>query len=201
MLPFNGEKIAQALQAYTAHQQARFAGLHPTQDSQKLRASAVMMPLIQKDGHWHLLLTHRSDNLMEHRGQVAFPGGSREAGDRTLEETALREMQEEIGVHPQDVEVFGSLGEMPVLTGYLVRVFVGRIPWPYALTINPDEVESAFIVPLQWLVDPDHRTVRYRNFAGREIPVIYFDLYEGHQLWGASAEMTLALLEALKLVD
>jgi hypothetical protein len=43
--------------------------------------------------------------------------------------------------------------------------------------------------------------VRYRNYAGREIPVIFFDLYRGYQLWGASAEMTVAFLEALKLSD
>jgi hypothetical protein len=110
-------------------------------------------------------------------------------------------MQEEIGVFQQDVDVFGSLGEMPVITGYLVRVFVGRIPWPYELKINHDEVESVFTVPLNWLADPDHRMVRYRNYAGREIPVIFFDLYRGYQLWGASAEMTVAFLEALKLSD
>ncbi|MFN2304243.1 MAG: hypothetical protein ACK2TV_10985, partial [Anaerolineales bacterium] len=55
------------------------------------------------------------------------------------------------------------------------------------------------IVPLRWLNDPDHRKIQYRSYAGREFPVIYFDNYEGHQLWGASAEMTLALLSALEL--
>jgi 8-oxo-dGTP pyrophosphatase MutT (NUDIX family) len=157
------------------------------------------MPLIWDEDEWHLLFTHRSTKLVEHSGQVSFPGGAKEQGDLSLEITALREMQEEIGVFQQDVDVFGSLGEMPVITGYLVRVFVGRIPWPYELKINHDEVESVFTVPLNWLADPDHRMVRYRNYAGREIPVIFFDLYRGYQLWGASAEMTVAFLEALKL--
>lgn len=67
--------------------------------------------------------------------------------------------------------------------------------------VNPAEVESAFIVPLNWLVDPNHITVQYCSYAGRELPVIFFDHFEGHQLWGASAEMTMALLEALGLVD
>ena len=46
---------------------------------------------------------------------------------------------------------------MPVITGYLVRVFVGQISWPYELTINHDEVESVFTIPLNWLAEPAHR--------------------------------------------
>ena len=160
-----------------------------------------MIPLLEHEGRWHILLTHRSQHLLEHRGQVAFPGGAQERGDKNLKWTALREMYEEIGVDPNDVFVFGHLGNMPIITGYIVRPYVGQIPWPYELEISKDEVESAFIVPLKWLVDPDHRTVRYRSFAGREFPVIFFDHFAGHQLWGASAEMVVALLSALGLAD
>jgi hypothetical protein len=56
-------------------------------------------------------------------------------------------------------------------------------------------------LPLQWLADPDHHLVRYRSLEGRKIPVFYFDHYEGHQLWGFSAEMTLALLRALEFME
>jgi len=147
------------------------------------------------------LFTHRSESLVEHRGQVAFPGGAREHNDSDLAWTALREMYEEIGVKLHDVDVFGHLGDMPIITGFMVRPYVGKIPWPYPLKISGDEVESTFIVPLKWLVDPDHRTIRYKSFAGREFPVIYFDHFEGHQLWGFSAEMTLALLSALDLIE
>ena len=114
--------------------------------------------------------------------------------------TALRETQEEIGVAPQDVKVYGDLGIMPIITGYMVSMVVGQIPWPYPLRPNPDEVESAFICPLLWLADPDHRTVKYRSFAGREFPIIYFDQFEGYQLWGATAQMTISLMEALGII-
>jgi len=157
--------------------------------------------MLESDGHWHVLLTQRSQELVEHRGQVAYPGGAREHQDENLQVTALREMYEEVGVNPRDVTVFGYLGDMPIITGYKVRLFVGQIPWPYDLEINYNEVESAFIVPVKWLADPDHRTIQYRSYAGREIPVIFFDHFEGYQLWGASAEMTLALLSALNLTD
>ena len=199
MLSITGKQIKQALANTESIQRNRFPKLLNPQDLERYRPSAVILPLIIIEGEWHLLFTHRSPRLIEHSGQVSFPGGAKDQGDKSLEETALREMQEEIGVLPQDVAVFGSLGEMPVITGYLVKVYVGQIPWPYTLTINHDEVESVFTIPLRWLADPGHRMTRYRNYAGREIPVIFFDLYEGYQLWGASAEMTVALLEVLKL--
>lgn len=197
-MSLTSEQIKQALEDVPSKEETRYAGLLTPQEIERFRSSAVIMPLILFENEWHLLFTHRSPRLIEHSGQVAFPGGAREQDDRSLEMTALREMQEEIGIDTRDVDVFGSLGEMPVITGYRVQVFVGQVPWPYELTINHDEVESVFTVPLSWLADPGHRMVRYRSYAGREFPVIFFDLYEGYQLWGASAEMTVALLEVLK---
>jgi len=198
---FDHAKISQAINAYQRQQEERFTHLTSAGNAENLRPAAVIIPLLIHEGHWHVLLTHRSEELVEHRGQVAYPGGARERLDENLQATALREMHEEIGVRPRDVRIYGYLGDMPILTGYCVRLFVGQISWPYDLVINPAEVESAFIVPLKWLVDPDHRTVKYRSYAGREFPVIFFDHFRGHQLWGASAEMTMALLEALGLVN
>ena len=197
MLHLTGEKITQALLAYQESQPAHPYRMGVDSTARSYRASAVIMPLLIHEGQWHLLFTQRSNQLQEHSGQVSFPGGSWEEDDPDLQATALREMEEEIGVAPQDVQVLGALGEMPILTGYLVRVYVGQIPWPYFLQLNGDEVESTFIVPLKWLKDPAHRTERFRSIAGREFPVIYFDLFEEHLLWGASAEMTVRLLDAL----
>jgi len=61
-------------------------------------------------------------------------------------------------------------------------------------------VESTFICPLLWLADPDHRAIKYRSFAGREFPIIFFDQFEGYQLWGATAQMTISLMEALGII-
>ncbi len=199
MSNITGTFIRQALARYENQRQEKLREIRFEMGMKKLRQAAVFLPLLMHRGVWHLLLTHRSESLVEHRGQVAFPGGAREPGDPDLQWTALREMHEEIGVSPQDVTVFGHLGDMPIVTGYLIRPYVGEIPWPYDLTISHDEVESVFIVPLKWLTDPDHRTIQYRSFVGREFPVIFFDHFEGHQLWGASAEMTCELLRALEL--
>jgi hypothetical protein len=108
-------------------------------------------------------------------------------------------MREEIGVDPGDVHVFGHLGDMPVVTGYIVRTFVGQIPWPYNLDINASEVESVFSLPLDWLTDPGHRSTQTRTYSGRQFNVLFFQEYYGHQLWGASAEMMMIFLKTLDL--
>jgi 8-oxo-dGTP pyrophosphatase MutT (NUDIX family) len=191
--------IQESIRAYEFDHLHRYGDLYSAEKLDRYIRAAVLIPMLQIEREWHVLLTQRSEALIEHRGQVAFPGGAQESQDTDLCHTALREMQEEIGVKPEDVHVFGHLGDMPVITGYLVRPYVGQIPWPYPLEISMDEVHSVFSVPLLWLVDPHNRTIQFRSYAGREFPVIYFKPFDGYQLWGASAEMTLALLSALGL--
>ena len=200
MFNLTEEKIKTGIRNFKESQSERINHIFTDEGAHHYKPAAILMPLLVYEGHWHLLFTHRSDKLLEHRGQVSFPGGAREKADPDMQFTALRETKEEIGVLPKDVKVYGDLGVMPIVTGYMVSMFVGQIPWPYALKPNPDEVESTFTCPLDWLVDPDHRTIRYRNFAGREYPIIFFDHFEGYQLWGATAQMTLNLIEALGIV-
>lgn len=200
MVHINQSEIKQAIQAYQVNHTQRYDDLYSLDEYTRLRHAAVLLPLFMQENEWHLLFTQRADSMEEHRGQVAFPGGAREKQDLNLCETALREMHEEIGVKPEDVQVFGHLGDLPVVTGYLVRPYVGQIPWPYAFNLASVEVQSIFSIPIDWLVDPSNRQVQYRSIAGREFPVIYFQHYDGYQLWGASGEMTIALLNALNLI-
>ncbi len=199
MLNLSSDAITQALRSYHVRRQGRFAELFSTGDIKKLRPAAVIIPIFQSEGRWHVLLTQRSRDLVEHSGQVAFPGGAMDINDDDLQKTALREMHEEIGIDPGEVFVFGHLGDMPVITGYLVRLYVGQIPCPYNLIINDDEVDSAFNIPLTWLAEPSHRFIQYRSYAGRKFPVLFFDKFQGHRLWGASAEMMMSFLKALDL--
>lgn len=192
------ETIIHALKTYQIPQHDRFVSLFSCEEIRKFRSAAVFLPLLRHNGCWQVLLTQRAQSLVEHSGQVAFPGGARDITDDNLQGTALREMGEEIGVDPSDVQVFGHLGDMPVITGYMVRLFVGQIPWPYNLKINQNEVDSVFTVPLKWLADPAHRSTQNRVYGGREFPVIFFQDYHGHQLWGASAEMMMVFLKALE---
>jgi 8-oxo-dGTP pyrophosphatase MutT (NUDIX family) len=199
MLQLTQSMIREAIQAYRVDHKQRYGDLFSVEILGQYRHAAVLIPMLEIEHEWHVLLTQRSQALVEHKGQVAYPGGARDRQDKDLSHTALREVHEEIGVKPEDVHVFGHLGDMPVITGYLVRPYVGQIPWPYPLEISNDEVHSVFIIPLHWLANPRNRNIQFRSYAGREFPVIFFEPYTGYQLWGASAEMTLALLSALGL--
>ncbi len=166
------------------------------------RPAAVLVPLLQQRGAWHVLFIHRAANHHDpHSGQVAFPGGQQEPGDATLVATALRETEEELGLPPQEVEVLGALPPHRTVTNFCVTPVVGRIPWPLPLRPAPAEVSRAFTVPLTWLADPAHRETRARRLRADLPPIqaVFFQPYEGEIIWGATARMVLTLLKALRL--
>lgn len=175
------------------------------------RPAAVLVPLLRaqdddsRNMTWHVLLTRRSDQLEEHRGQVAFPGGRSEPTDLSPETTALREAQEEIGLDPHVVRVLGKLNSMLTITNYRVSPVVGVIPWPYHLNLADNEVDRVFTIPLDWLADPKNYEIRHQvipppyalHFGSDRHPVIYFQPYKDEILWGVSAEITRRLLKLL----
>jgi 8-oxo-dGTP pyrophosphatase MutT (NUDIX family) len=161
--------------------------------------AAVLVPLYQDEGRWRVLFTRRTESVDNHRGQVSFPGGRIEAEDAGPEAAALREAQEEIGLSPKAVEVLGTLDSLLTVTQFLVTPVVGIIPWPFPLRLNRQEVAVAFGVDLDWLADPANLEIRERRpmVPGPSVPVYYFHPYENEVIWGATARITLDLLEAL----
>lgn len=163
------------------------------------RPAAVLMPLFFDSGEWHLLFTRRSDRLNDHKGQVSFPGGAWEVGDNDLTSTALRETWEEIGIEPKVVTILGKLEPRELITGFEVTPVVGKILWPYSLKILEDEVAKVFSIPLNWLADEENWILKDHYYQGQIYKVIYYLPYDGEVLWGASASMTLELIDLLKL--
>ena len=175
------------------------------------RPAAVLIPILHApvaDDHlpgWHILLTRRSDQLAEHRGQVAFPGGRSEPSDPSPEATALREAEEEIGLQSEDVQILGSLNSLLTITNYSVTPVVGMIPWPYPVRPQQEEVSRVFTIPLAWLAHPAHHEIRQRfipppystRLGSENLPVIYFHPYDNEVLWGVSAQITMNLLKIL----
>src|SRR5258707_13783424 len=99
-------------------------------DEIRLRCAAVLVPLVWHQDEWHLLFTRRTDKVESHKGQVSFPGGACDEGETTPEQTALREAEEEIGIHSGDVRVLGRLTNMITITSFRVTPVVGVIQWP-----------------------------------------------------------------------
>ncbi|MBC8210174.1 MAG: CoA pyrophosphatase [Gammaproteobacteria bacterium] len=161
--------------------------------------AAVLIPFVQHTDQWHLLYIRRAQHEMDqHGGQVAFAGGKFEAGDEDLKTTALREAHEEIGLHPQDVSILGTLNHHHSISRYQITPVVAQIPWPCQLRPDALEVARIFTIPLSWLADPQNHRIEYRELKNRQaFPVVYFDEYDGEILWGATARMTLSLISLL----
>jgi 8-oxo-dGTP pyrophosphatase MutT (NUDIX family) len=162
------------------------------------RPAAVLIPLVCWEGDWHLLFTRRTDLVEHHKGQVSFPGGATDPGDESPEQTALRELEEEIGVLPVDVRVLGRMGEYLTVTNFRVTPVVGTIPWPYCFKVHTLEVGRVFTVPLAWLAERENRLEFTRQETGRG--VVVFLPYDGEWVWGATARMTVIFLEALGML-
>jgi 8-oxo-dGTP pyrophosphatase MutT (NUDIX family) len=113
----------------------------------KLKCAAVLVPLTQVNGEWHILFTRRTDRVESHKGQVSFPGGACDEGETTPEQTALREADEEIGMKPDDVKVLGRLSRLITISSFRVSPIVGVIPWPYAFRVAGVEVARVFTIP------------------------------------------------------
>jgi 8-oxo-dGTP pyrophosphatase MutT (NUDIX family) len=155
---------------------------------QDLKAAAVLMPLFFDQGQYHVLFAVRSDQVNHHKGQVCFPGGTREPSDSSLLQTALRETKEEIGLEADEIEVLGELDDSITLTSqYVISPFVAMIRHPYALRTRGDEVKETFSVPLSFLMD--EANVRPDQYA--------FE-YKGHTIWGATAGILGRFIDLLR---
>ena len=172
----------------------------PVHDPSPFRHAAVLAALLPgatPTDSARLLLIERAGNMRSHAGQLAFPGGKPEPGDRDLLDTALREAEEEVALPRAQVQVLGRLLPVPVPSGFLITAFVGIVTGPWTPRAQDTEVKTILTPTLQDLTDP----TRYR-FAGTGV-------WEGHEyalheyaihqppLWGATARMVYDLLRRL----
>jgi 8-oxo-dGTP pyrophosphatase MutT (NUDIX family) len=162
-----------------------------------LTPAGVLIPVMQRMSNLSVLLTQRSADLKHHAGQVSFPGGRMEAHDDDVRGAALRETHEEVGIEPRHVSVIGYLGAMPTITGYAVTPVVGLVSAAAELVIDRTEVEYAFEVPLEFLLDARNDHWVEREFQGRLFPLVEFH-YEDQRIWGATAQMILIFRKVLK---
>ena len=152
-------------------------------------SSAVLLPLYVHEGRDHIVFIKRTETVSEHKGQISFPGGSREDTDVTLQDTALRESCEEIGLCTGDVEVLGELDdEVTTTSNYIVTPFVGLMPWPYELVRNEIEVDEIIEVPMQSLLDEGCLQPDTEVLNGKVVNSCAYH-YEGRVIWGATARI------------
>ena len=165
----------------------------------ELIKAAVLIPMFKKDDAWHLLYIRRATVDGDfHRGQVAFPGGAMEDQDIDLEDTALRETYEEIGIPPEKVRIIGRLRSHITISSFIVTPIPALIPASNNMKLSEDEVKHVFSIPLKWLADPDNSYLKDRILPDDStVQVRYFNQYDGEVLWGATARITLDLISNL----
>lgn len=160
--------------------------------------SAVLIPIgrNQETGRDEILMTKRTDLVQTHKNEVGFPGGVYDAEDGgDMLRTAVREMEEEIGVVEKDFEILGKLKPVVTIGNVVIFPFVVKMDFPYPFVLNKGEVARLIYVPLQSLIEEGLKPI--------EVPVgkqkvksigIYAD---GELIWGASAKMLEELRELL----
>jgi 8-oxo-dGTP pyrophosphatase MutT (NUDIX family) len=157
--------------------------------------AAVLVALYVQDDELFAVFTKRRDDLRRHAGEISFPGGRCDEGDRDLAATALREAEEEIGLPRDAVEIVGALQPTPtIVTGYAVYPFVALIEPGRVWTLSPREVDAVLELRLSALQAGYAR----RRLVRRGLP-IRTDTYvvDGNLIWGATARILSDLFDRI----
>ena len=147
------------------------------------RPSAVLVPLEPERGVW---LTRRSAKLPNHAGQVSFPGGKIELYDASVEEAALRESVEEIGLERATTEIIGRMDDFITGTGFHISPVVALVPSGVQFFPADGEVQELFRVPFEMLLDPEMPRLRKAFWHGGQRDFWVWP-HESHVIWGATA--------------
>ncbi len=158
----------------------------PELPESSFRHAAVLIPIASGESGSSVIFTLRTEHLSSHAGQVSFPGGTRDSGDDSIEHTALRECEEEIGLKRDAVRIIGRLGNLLMPSGYCVTPVVGLFAAGTPLTPSPQEVAEIFAVPTTIALNPasyQRSSMLYRDME-REVLEFHHD---GYRIWGATA--------------
>jgi 8-oxo-dGTP pyrophosphatase MutT (NUDIX family) len=169
----------------TPHEDLPLRGFQPPSEHWSPRPAAVLVPILENE-HPEVVLTVRSQRMSLHAGQVAFPGGRREDGERFPLDTAIRETSEEIGVSPRALTVHGLLDRFDTITGYRIVPVVASIAGAPDLVPCPREVEHIFTMPLDEVLDAE-RYRHHRVTRGAHRHDLVTLAHPRWMIWGATA--------------
>jgi 8-oxo-dGTP pyrophosphatase MutT (NUDIX family) len=159
--------------------------------------AGVLLLLYEEGGELRLLLTRRTERVLHHRGQISFPGGEQHPGE-SVEATALRETEEELGLDLGAVRILGRLTPLYIpSSNYCMYPTVAYLPDRPAFVPQTDEVAETIEVPVAHLVEPKNRGRMEWTIGARKVDAPFYE-FLGHKIWGATA---MVLAEFLAVLD
>jgi 8-oxo-dGTP pyrophosphatase MutT (NUDIX family) len=195
----SGNNLAELLESRLARElpgkkaQGRFApelcyGRHHGPAAPDARAAAVLVLLYPHEGQWQLPLTLRPAHMIDHAGQICFPGGVTESGE-TPEHAALRELEEELGVPADGIRLAGRLSPIYVFaSNFQVTPCVAVASHRPVFQPNTHEVADVIELPVSALLDEGNygeHSIQRRGLSFRA-PHIQ---HGSHIIWGATSMM------------
>lgn len=169
----------------------RLDNYQPRRVSQPSLPEAGVLVALTDEKDPRVLLTLRSTQLSSHKGEVAFPGGKRDASDSDIIYTALREAEEEVFLPSNNIDVVGKLDQVVSLHGYLVTPILGVISPEQRFKANKDELDAIFQVPLSHFLNPPES---YYERGSIRIPTFQ---YQDFRIWGLTAMMIAEMMNHL----
>lgn len=157
--------------------------------SRPKRTAAVLVPVLDKPEP-EILLTVRSKLLLQHPGQVSFPGGAVDNADRSAVSTALREAEEEIGLDFSQVSPLGFLDRLDTISDYRVLPVVGLVRSSFVWRPDQREVAEVFTVPLKLAINQDEYSHEEIVRGGKTFVTSSLQ-WQGHKIWGITAAILL----------
>ncbi|MER3405047.1 MAG: CoA pyrophosphatase [Chloroflexota bacterium] len=166
----------------------------PTHAEQPDKEAVGAQRNLAEPGEWHIILMVRTDRG-PHGGQVSFPGGRPEPGDRCLLDTALREAQEELGIDPATVRILDTLPVVEtIVSNFSITPFVGVLDRRPGYRLQEEECVAVLEVPLSALRTPQED---WWDLPGGQRLVRWYP-WQGQKIWGATFRIIQHLLAALE---
>jgi len=158
------------------------------------RRAAVLVPVLQTATGPELLFTVRAAGMRSHAGQIAFPGGRLEPGEDSVD-AAVREAAEEVGLEVSRGDILGALSDHPSPAGYVATPVVACVRWPQQLSLDTNEVDEVFLVPLADLmaIEPGSEFRELESYRRR----LYSYPWNGRNIWGFTGNVVRNLLDVL----
>lgn len=179
--------------------------------------SAVLIPLVKVKEEWHVLFEVRSLTMRHQPGDISFPGGRIDPTDASPIDAAIRETHEELGIDQSEITVIGQISAFVPTSSFVVYPFVATIDNHLAHSLNKDEVEEIFTIPVNWLLNYEpylHKVpvqpmpltdFPYEKIANgdqyqwrsRVIEEWFYD-YEQYTVWGLTARILKHFIDTIK---